>query len=141
MKLQNILKVGTFDSRIDHTRVFLSYSTRDFAKVSEFKEMLIDRYPRLYVQEHPVQDTYDQNWKIDCDKKIKKSIAMICLVGQDTHSSTAVHWELLQAQNYGIPTLGVYLEVDPPYPPLPKGLDSVSTQTYEPISILDSMIK
>lgn len=103
--------------------------------------MLSDRCPTWYVQEHPVKETYDQNWKIDCDKKIKKSTVMICLVGRETHRSRAVRWEILRAQNYGIPTLAAYLEVHPPYPPTPEGLDSVSTIRDETISILEAMYK
>ena len=75
-------------------RAFLSFTKEDTALADLFKISLERRCPCLEILQHPVREAYDEDWKIHCENKIVQSTILICLVGNSTHGSSAVAWEL-----------------------------------------------
>ena len=75
-------------------RAFLSFTTSDKPLVEDFREQISLRFTNLDLLDHAVTDQYDKNWKLECAKKIDRSILMICLIGRTTHRSNAVAWEI-----------------------------------------------
>lgn len=115
--------------------VFLCFSSRDHLEAGKFKESLMSQYRTWQVLDHPVRSEYDNDWKTQCDSKIRNSATMICLIGNDTHRSSAVDWEILRAKSYGVPVVPVYVQETPPYPRLPKSLES----EFDPLLVPTSM--
>lgn len=124
MSIQTEIETTIWGEESFSHSVFLCFSSSDRAEVEKFKASIRLRHPKLRVLEHPVRRKYDRNWKTHCDIKIRKSSALICLIGNDTHRSSAVRWELDKAKNCDVPIVPVYLKEFPPYPPVPSGLTS-----------------
>ncbi|MCF7860885.1 TIR domain-containing protein [Candidatus Woesearchaeota archaeon] len=53
-----------------------------------------------------------RSWKPVVGRKIENSDAVICMVGKDTHSRTAVSWEVNYAYKHDIPVIPVYIHKD-----------------------------
>lgn len=89
----------------------------DGTLAASFKATLKKRYPSLELLEHPVRKTYQENWKHQCERKIRRSSLIICLIGNSTHRSEAVTWEVAKGLALGKSILAVNLVEGPP--PLP----------------------
>ena len=57
----------------------------------------------------PVKDI---SWKSVVGRKIEDCDAVICMVGSDTHSRTAVSWELNQAYKQNVPVIPIKIHRD-----------------------------
>ncbi len=53
-----------------------------------------------------------RSWKPVVGYKIQNSDAVICMVGDDTHSRTAVSWEVNYAYKHNIPVIPVMIHKD-----------------------------
>ncbi len=91
-QLENI----TPDLRASSGRLcaFLSFATKDKALVDAFRRKLELRHPNVELLDHAVDNRYEENWKLDCDRKIQESALLICLIGDTTHQSNPVSWEI-----------------------------------------------
>lgn len=73
---------------------FLSFATEDKPLVEAFRSRIALQYPNLELLDHAVKDSYEENWKRACAKKIDRSAVLICLVRATTHRSQTVAWEI-----------------------------------------------
>ena len=129
-------------------RVFLSFTTEDGAAAESLRENLEQRFPYLEILEHPVQESYEQDWKSHCEKKINQSEFVICLVGDSTHSSAAVAWEIgtglalgkdivaIQVVD-GAPLLPEILQANS-ITPIYDGIDAISSKMRHPVEAVVS---
>ena len=59
-----------------------------------FRNEVEARHPEIELLDHAVKDSYEEDWKHDCHRKIHQSAIFICLVGASTYQSEAVKWEI-----------------------------------------------
>ena len=104
-----------------HVRAFLSFTMNDGTLVASFKTTIKRQCPNLELLEHPVHRIYQADWKHPCERKIRKSSVIICLIGYSTHKSQAVAWEIAKGLALGKRILAVNLvEGAPPLPDILK---------------------
>lgn len=77
-------------------RAFLSFTMEDLAAAREFKTR-VGSSPGLTLVDYPVLDEFEPNWKERVRELIQQADVLICLVGQHTHLSQPVAWELAEA--------------------------------------------
>lgn len=53
-----------------------------------------------------------RSWKSVVSRKIENSDAVICMVGEDTHTRPAVSWEVQYAYQHDIPVIPVKIHKD-----------------------------
>ena len=75
-------------------RAFLSFTTQDKPLVEAFRVRFGLHHPQVELLDHAVTDSYEEDWKRECARKIGQSAMLICLVGAKTHRSKAVAWEI-----------------------------------------------
>lgn len=90
--------------------VFLSFSTSDHRWASLFDRELSYAFVNLQFLGQPLTNRYERNWQQKCNEKIQDSALLICLVGEQTHASTAVAWEVGRAIDLDKPILPVALD-------------------------------
>ena len=88
---------------------FLSFTNSDRELANSFKINLNRRFPQLHILEHPVRKVYEKDWKSHCELKINNSSFLICLVGNFTHSSRAVEWEVNRGLALGKQVIAINL--------------------------------
>ena len=94
-------------------KVFLSFAMEDHAKVGLFRHQAKDdRYDIEFKDTSLKEPVKGKDWKPVVENKIRNSDAMICMVGEDTHESNAVSWEVKTAQKYGVPVIPVKVTKD-----------------------------
>ena len=93
-------------------RAFLSFATDDKPLVDAFRNRVGLQHPNLELLDHAVTESYDEDWKRECAKKIDQSAMLICLVGATTHRSRAVAWEIDHGLSRGKCVVAVNLTAD-----------------------------
>lgn len=93
-------------------RVFLSFATADKPLVEAFRSRIGRQHPAVELLDHAVKDSYEEDWKRACARKIDQSEALICLIGATTHRSQAVAWEIDRGLSLGKPIVAVRLSTD-----------------------------
>ncbi|MCY3641485.1 MAG: TIR domain-containing protein [Gammaproteobacteria bacterium] len=78
----------------ESVRAFLSFTTEDKPLVDAFRAQIGLQHPQVELLDHAVTDSYEEDWKRECARKIGRSAMLICLVGAKTHRSEAVAWEI-----------------------------------------------
>ena len=124
------MTTGTNTRNAPHVRAFLSFTMNDGTLVASFKTTIKRQCPSLELLEHPVRRIYQEDWKHQCEMKIRKSALIICLIGNSTHKSEAVTWEIAKALALGKRILAVNLVGGEP--PLP---DILKTEGIIPIGM------
>lgn len=129
-------------------RAFLSFTTKDGATAESLRENLEEKFPYLEILEHPVQETYEQDWQSHCEKKISQSEFVICLVGDSTHRSAAVNWELGTGLALGKDIVAIQVVDGAPLlpeilransiAPIYDGLDAISSKMRHPVEVVVS---
>ena len=90
-------------------RAFLSFATEDKPLVEEFRNWIGLHHSDLELLDHAVNDSYKEDWKRECARKIDQSTMLICLVGATTHQSQAVTWEIDHGLSLGKRVIAVKL--------------------------------
>ena len=93
-------------------RAFLSFATADKPLVEVFRNLIGLQHPDLELLDHAVNDSYEEDWKRECARKIGQSTVLICLVGATTHRSRAVAWEIDHGLSLGKRVVAVNLTRD-----------------------------
>jgi len=106
--------------------VFLSFATEDKHLVDLFRGQAKNEHSGLEFRDYSVKEPFDAAWKINCERIIGLCSVLICLVGEDTHRSDAVNWEIKKAEELGKGIMAVCLAK--PDPPLPEALEELRIQ-------------
>ena len=93
-------------------RAFLCFATEDKPLVEAFRNRIGLQHPDLKLLDHAVNDSYEEDWKRECARKIDQSTVLICLVGATTHQSQAVAWEIDRGLSLGKRVVAVSLTPD-----------------------------
>ena len=92
-------------------RVFLSFATNDAPLVDAFRDRITRQHPNIELLDHAVKDTYEEDWKRECARKIDQSEMLMCLVGPTTHRSQAVAWEIDHGMSLGKRIVAIHLGI------------------------------
>ena len=123
------------ESNESRVRAFLSFATSDKSLVEEFRHQLRTRYANLELLDHAVIDHYDENWKLECARKIDRSSILICLIGKTTHTSEAVAWEIDRGLARGVRVVAVKLTERPVRVPNVLIRNSINPIPYKAIRV------
>ena len=106
MPCQGFRRAGPMISLVN---VFLSFSTGDHRSASLFDRAMSCAFANLQFLGQPLTSWYEKDWQQRCNEKIHSSAFLICLVGEVTHGSTAVAWEVGRAIELAKPVLPIAL--------------------------------
>lgn len=94
-------------------RVFLSFVEEDLDLVNLFRGQAKNKNSSLEFSDYSVQEPYDSNNAAYIRSKIRERIAAasvtICLIGNDTHKSKWVNWEIAASDDAKNVIFGVRL--------------------------------
>lgn len=90
-----------------HAPAFLSFAAEDGVEAQAFRRMFLKEHPNVDLLDHAATGDYEPNWKANCERKIRESALLICLLGPSTHRSEAVTWEIECGLAVGLPVLAV----------------------------------
>lgn len=93
--------------------VFISFDVdEDKAQVrllaSQAKD---DRFP-FHFRDYSVKEPFEEKWKQRVRERISQTSAVIVAIGERTHESSAVDWEIKEAHRQGKKVIGVRLYKD-----------------------------
>lgn len=89
---------------------------RDKPQVELLKQQIKDdRYELEFIDTSLKNPVANGSWKTVVEKKIEQSDALICMVGDDTHSRTAVAWEVNIAYSTGKTVIPIKIHKDKRY--------------------------
>ena len=89
--------------------VFLSFATEDKDLVELFRGLAKNNGLDLEFRDYSIKEPFDYQWKSNCEQIIRMCSAVICLVGRNTHKSSAVAWEIEKAVELGKGVMAVHL--------------------------------
>lgn len=104
--------IGYLVSETTKIRTFISFAAEDI----RIRDLFIGQtknpdFP-IDIIDYSVQEPFDEKWKTQCRKRIKKTQLMIVLVGKTTYKAEGVLWEIKATKEEGIPVFGVYIDKD-----------------------------
>lgn len=70
-----------------------------------------DRFPFSF-RDYSVKEPFEEKWKQRVREKIAQTSAVIVAIGEKTHESDAVDWEIREAHRQGKKVIGVRLHKD-----------------------------
>jgi hypothetical protein len=100
--------------------VFLSFTMENMALVRLFRAQAESRHSSLIFRDYPVKEAFEYAWKTNVERLIRSCSVMICLIGETTHQSKAVDWEVRKSAELGKQILAVAIES--PTPTVPPSL-------------------
>jgi len=90
--------------------VFISYDIDDKGMVSFLaNQAKDDRFPFVF-RDYSVKEPFEEKWKSHVRERISQTSAVIVGIGENTHESQAVDWEIREAHNQGKKVIGVRLQ-------------------------------
>lgn len=106
--------LDTYAQEQEHKpKVFISFSMRNHAQVELLRHQVASEgYDIEFVDNSLQNPVVGRSWRGPVGTKIEQSDAVICMVGQDTHSRPAVSWELKTAYRNDIPVIPVRVHRD-----------------------------
>ena len=94
-------------------KVFISYSMRNKAQVELLRyQAESEDFDVEFVDTSLKRPVKGRSWKPTVAYEIQNSDAVICMVGDDTHSRAAVSWEVNYAYQHDIPVIPVRIHKD-----------------------------
>ena len=96
---------------------FFSFSTGDHRSASLFDQTLSCALENIQLLGQPVTNRFEKDWQRKCNEKMRHCAFLICLVGENTHRSAAVAWEVGRAIELAMPVLPVALNPRAGRPP------------------------
>ena len=91
------------------SKVFLSYTTEDEEHAACFRRLAWEKRAELTFEDCAVRDGFSADWRAMVQEKIAVSDVVACLVGEETHLSEPVGWEIEAAISLGKPVLAFAL--------------------------------
>ena len=89
--------------------VFLSFAIEDHELVALFRGQAKNKQLDLEFRDYSIKEAFESAWKTNCERIIRMCSAKICLVGNSTHKSDAVDWEIRKSAELGNGIMAVYL--------------------------------
>ena len=87
--------------------VFISFDIDDEAQVNLLRiQAKDDKFPFEF-RDYSVKEPFEEKWKSHVKERISQTTAVIVMIGENTHLSTAVDWEIREAHRQGKPVIGV----------------------------------
>ncbi len=75
-------------------RAFISFEMEDLWARNFLVQHAKDKKNDIEFIDYSVQDPFDNSWKTQCKERIGRSKGTIVLIGETTHKSEAVKWEI-----------------------------------------------
>ena len=90
--------------------VFVSYDMDNDKGMVSFltNQAKDDRFPFVF-RDYSVKEAYEEKWKSRVRTKISQTSAVIVAIGEKTHESKAIAWEIQEAHRQGKKVIGVRL--------------------------------
>lgn len=102
-------------------RAFVSFEMEDRWARDFLVQHAKDKRNDIEFVDYSVQDPFNSAWKTECKKRIALTRGTIVLIGQTTHSSDAVLWEIAETKRQGNYIFGIQISRDKTYA-IPAGL-------------------
>lgn len=100
-------EVEQTNSERSRRNVFISFDMDDQNQVNFLRSQAKDeRFPLDFI-DYSVKEPFEDKWKSKVKDKIKKTTALIVMIGPNTHESKAVNWEIGEAHRQGKKVIGV----------------------------------
>jgi len=89
--------------------VFISFDADDEGMVDLLRmQAKSDRFPFVF-RDYSVKEPFAYGWKREVGRLIHQSSAVIVAIGENTHRSRAVNWEIDEAHRQGKLVIGIWL--------------------------------
>lgn len=88
---------------MDRIRLFFSHRSADQTRVDDLQSRLRALLPNLPFADVSKDVPFIDDWKTTARSILESCDALICVVGQDTHASEPVDWEIREARRLGKP--------------------------------------
>ena len=111
--------------------VFLSFTMEDMDLVNLFRGQAEGKHSSLVFHDYPVKEAFEYAWKTNVERLIRSCSVMICLIGETTHQSKAVDWEVRKSAELGKQILAVAIESPTPTVPLSLARLNVSPLPWD----------
>lgn len=115
-------------------RVFLSFVQEDLGLVNLFRGQAKNKNSELEFSDYSIKEPYDSTNAAYIRGKIRERIAAasvtICLIGEKTHKSAWVDWEIRASAEEGNQTFGLRLHSDSARDIAPKALSDLKAKIY-----------
>lgn len=98
---------------IEHQRnVFISFDVDDEGMVNLLRSQAKDDRFQFGFRDYSVKEPFDSAWKSKVRDRIDQTSAVIVAIGENTHKSKAVDWEIREAHRQGKLIIGMRLHSD-----------------------------
>lgn len=86
-------------------KIFFAHQTIDSSRASQLKETLRNQLPNFEIVDSAREVPTCNEWKEHATPIISDSDGMVCLIGDSTHASEPIDWEIREAHRLGKPLL------------------------------------
>lgn len=90
-------------------RVFFCYRSTEQERARELQESLAHLSPNLPFEDASRDVPQAEDWKPHATAALESSAAAVCFVGEDTHLSEPIDWEIREAHRLGKPVVVILL--------------------------------
>ena len=101
------------ESKKGQRNVFISFDVdEDKPQVKLLASQAKDERFPFHFRDYSVKEPFEEKWKQGVREKISQTSAVIVAIGEKTHESSAVDWEIREAHRQGKKVIGVRLYKD-----------------------------
>lgn len=102
-------------------RAFISFEMEDRWARDFLVQQAKDKRNDIEFVDYSVQNPWDSSWKTQCKARIGRTSGTIVLIGETTHTSDAVIWEIAETARQGHYIFGIQIDSNKTHP-VPPGL-------------------
>jgi hypothetical protein len=111
-------------------RAFISFQMEDKWARDFLLQNARDKRTDIAFVDYSVQDPFNSAWKTQCRDRIAKTKGTIVLVGQTTHKSEAVKWEIAETTRQSHYLFGIQIHRDKTHT-IPAGLPAKNVISWD----------
>jgi hypothetical protein len=111
-------------------RAFISFEMEDRWARDFLVQHSKDKRNDVQFVDYSVQNPWDTSWKTNCRERISQTKGTIVLIGQTTHKSDAVLWEIAETSRQGHYMFGIQTRSDQTFA-IPSGLDRANVIRWD----------
>ena len=104
-------------------RAFISFEMEDKWARDFLVQQAKDKRNDIDFYDYSVKNPFDSQWKTECKKRMALTKGTIVLIGETTHKSEAVLWEIAENARQGHYLFGIQINKDKTHT-IPSGLPS-----------------
>jgi hypothetical protein len=105
----------------EQRNIFISFDMEDEAQVTLLRiQAKDDRFPFEF-RDYSVKEPFEEEWKAHVTERINHTSAVIVMIGENTHLSKAVDWEIREAHKQNKPVFGIRISKGENHP-IPQAL-------------------